>query len=97
MSNEKSEYKVEVGRSGQITLPMQLCKAYGIKEGDFLTFQDTGNGLTLQTTQDALERVRAIVAPYLENVDSPLKDFLAWRRQETEQEERGFRKQTSDS
>lgn len=97
MSNEKNEYQVEVGQSGQITLPSPLCKAYGIKEGDLLTFQDTGYGLTLQTTQDAFEKIQALVAPYLEAIDSPLDDFLRWRRQEAKDEEQDLSLQKDNS
>ena len=97
MSDEKNEYRVEVGQSGQITLPLPLCKVYGINEGNLLAFQDTGRGLTLQTTQDAFEKIQSLVAPYLETLDSPLADFLRWRRREAKNEEQKFSPQKNDS
>ena len=35
---------IQIGHNGIITLPVELCKRYGLDEGDVLTLQDLGDG-----------------------------------------------------
>ncbi|MDY6936943.1 MAG: AbrB/MazE/SpoVT family DNA-binding domain-containing protein [Cyanobacteriota bacterium] len=86
MSIPSTQYKIEVGKFGRVTLPSKLRKAHDIKEGDLLTLYETDAGLRLQTSQEQLEEIHSLVSPYLQGVDSPVEDFLAFRRKEAEAE-----------
>ncbi|MFQ6126213.1 MAG: AbrB/MazE/SpoVT family DNA-binding domain-containing protein [Candidatus Heimdallarchaeota archaeon] len=46
---------IKVTRNGQMTIPAELRKKYGIKEGTILFIEDVGDGLKL-TLPDWIER-----------------------------------------
>ena len=76
-----------MNRQGRIVIPAECRAAAGLKPGDDLIVEATGEGeLRLRTREQAINRARAIVAPYLPKGRDLVQEFIDERRAEAGRE-----------
>ena len=77
MSQERVTKLVRVQDRGQITLPIELRKKYGIKEGDLVGFRETKEGLLLDLRAvqiaKALDQIGAALREQGETLESMIE------------------------
>lgn len=78
---------VDVAEDGSLTLPTEVRGALGLTGAGKVVFIQDEAGIELTTTQRIVERVRALLAPYLQGRGSLVDELIADRRAEAAQED----------
>ena len=72
---------VPVSKSGRINLPAAIRKKMGLAAGGAVLFNETDNGLVLQTVAQAIAKAQAIAEKRTANeIETSVDAFLAARR-----------------
>lgn len=90
------DYKVEVHKTGCITIPIEIRKQFQIREGDTLIIRQENGELKIITANIALTHARNLVKPYLQSTESSVDNFLQWRREEEKREEQDLVERNSE-
>jgi AbrB family looped-hinge helix DNA binding protein len=76
-----------MNQQGRIVIPAECRAAAGLKPGDELIVEATGEGeLCLRTREQAVRRAQAIIAPYLPKRPDLVQEFIDERRAEAARE-----------
>jgi len=81
-----SIFHVKVVEGGKIAIPAALRRKYGFEVGKTLVVDDTPNGVTIRTLDDAVAAAQAIVARFVPPGYSLSDELIADRRAEAERE-----------
>jgi hypothetical protein len=69
--------------SGQLQLPMEICKAVGLEHGGAVLIELDGRDIRIRTVADGVARAREISRRLLAgNPNASVDDFLAFRKRE---------------
>jgi AbrB family looped-hinge helix DNA binding protein len=59
-----SEYRTTMTRKGQVTIPVEIRRALGLKEGDQVAVNQNGDGIVMRRAESVVERTAGILAHY---------------------------------
>ncbi len=76
------EQRIKIGEGGRVIIPAPYRKAMGVHAGDELIIRMHEGEIRLFGQSEALKRLRAAVKR-TEQIDNPVEDFLAFRRQDS--------------
>lgn len=79
-------YHVRIIEGGKIVLPAVLRRKHGFTVGQTLVVQDDGNGVTIQSLDEAVSRAQAIMAQVAPPERLLSDELIAERRREAESE-----------
>lgn len=79
----KRYHKVQVSRSGRLSLPSDFRKAVGLEKGGAVIVELDGNDIRVRTVQEAVARAQALARRLFgDRPDVSVDDFLAHRRED---------------
>lgn len=70
-------YETVVTRKGQITIPIDIRRSLGIKEGDRMSVQQVGGAIRVSRALDIVERTAGSLAKYLEGPAKTIEEEKA--------------------
>jgi bifunctional DNA-binding transcriptional regulator/antitoxin component of YhaV-PrlF toxin-antitoxin module len=71
-----SEDRVQIGKRGTVTLPVQLRKRYGLDAGDLLTVLDLGGVFVLAPEVSVVSKIAREIEQLREEAGLSLEEFL---------------------
>jgi bifunctional DNA-binding transcriptional regulator/antitoxin component of YhaV-PrlF toxin-antitoxin module len=71
-----SEDRVQIGKRGTVTLPVQLRKRYGLDAGDLLTVLDLGGVFVLSPEVSVVSKIAREIEQLREEAGLSLEEFL---------------------
>jgi AbrB family looped-hinge helix DNA binding protein len=83
------EQSCKVDNQGRITLPLEWRKKLGVRTGSEVILRAGDHGLQIQTSEQALDEARQIVALYWRSGETGTGLLRRERQRESEMEERG--------
>jgi bifunctional DNA-binding transcriptional regulator/antitoxin component of YhaV-PrlF toxin-antitoxin module len=93
----KRTVKVKISTGGQLALPPHMLETLGWKDGDTVWVNLEGDGeIRLADVHAVTRRIQAYVRENLPNLGT-VDDFLAWKREEAQQEERRMQRWSGES
>ncbi len=87
-SGHKNTHRVRVAAGGRIVIPVDVRQGLGIKVGDEVFLSRDGNGVRIDTLEQAVREVQAFFAPFKQPEESVVEDLLKDRREEAAMEQR---------
>jgi AbrB family looped-hinge helix DNA binding protein len=84
-----SNKSCKVDNQGRITLPLEWRKKLGIRTGSEVVLRAGDHGLQIQTSEQALDEARQIVAGYWQSSETGTGLLRKERQRESDMEERG--------
>lgn len=78
--------RIVVGKNGKLTLPREMLEAIGAKDGDALLVRARNKEIRLITPDEATNRARALVRPFVQEGVSLADELIAERRAEATRE-----------
>ncbi len=75
-------YQTKIVAGGKISLPAELRRALGLKDGDTITLDHDGTSFTGMTYQERVKRLQAKFRQYVPEGTRVVDDFIAERRAE---------------
>jgi AbrB family transcriptional regulator, stage V sporulation protein T len=83
-------YQAKIIAGGKISLPAELRRSLGLKEGDIITLEHDGTSFTGMTYAQSIKRLQAMFAPYKQAGVSVVDELIADRRAEVAKEEQAL-------
>jgi AbrB family looped-hinge helix DNA binding protein len=78
------EFNAEIQKAGRVTIPAELRKKYNLQEGDAVIISEEDHFLKIVTRRHALEQARFL----LKDASFSTDEFLKWRREEANREQK---------
>lgn len=72
--------QVNITANGRMSLPADIRKRLGLKDGGAVLVEETEDGVILRTVSQAVARAQAIAQKYADHPDASVDSFLAARR-----------------
>lgn len=93
----KRTVKVKLSDGGKLAIPPHMLESLGWKDGDTVWVNLEGDGeIRLADVHAVTRRIQAYVRENLPNLGT-VDDFLAWKREEAQQEERRMQRWSGES
>jgi bifunctional DNA-binding transcriptional regulator/antitoxin component of YhaV-PrlF toxin-antitoxin module len=78
---------VQVAENGRMNLPAEMRRGLGLSGSGRVILTQDANGIRITTADQALKRVQALAAPFIQGRGSVVDEFIAERRAEAVRED----------